>query len=59
MKGNRKKNHSCFPFAADCYFKGEDGTFKERIQVNTTGDYYLAIRNKTQKTVSILGFVYY
>lgn len=40
-------------------FKGEDGTFKEKIQVSMTGTYYLAIRNNSKSTVSVVGFVYY
>lgn len=41
------------------YFKGADGTFKEKIQVSMTGTYYLAIRNNSKSTVSVVGFVYY
>lgn len=40
-------------------FKGADGTFKEKIQVSMTGTYYLAIRNNSRNTVSVMGFVYY
>ena len=40
-------------------FKGADGTFKENIQVSMTGIYYLAIRNNSRNTVSVMGFVYY
>ena len=40
-------------------FKGADGTFKENIQVSMTGTYYLAIRNNSRNTVSVVGFVYY
>lgn len=40
-------------------FKGADGTFKEKIQVSMTGTYYLAIRNNSKSTVSVVGFVYY
>lgn len=40
-------------------FKGDDGTFKEKIQVSMTGTYYLAIRNNSKSTVSVVGFVYY
>lgn len=40
-------------------FKGADGTFKENIQVSMTGIYYLAIRNNSKSTVSVVGFVYY
>lgn len=40
-------------------FKGTDGTFKEKIQVSMTGTYYLAIRNNSKSTVSVVGFVYY
>ena len=40
-------------------FKGADGTFKEKIQVSMTGTYYLAIRNNSRNTVSVVGFVYY
>lgn len=40
-------------------FKGADGTFKEKIQVSMTGKYYLAIRNNSNSTVAVMGFVYY
>ena len=40
-------------------FKGSEGSFKENIQVSMTGTYYLAIRNNSQYTVSVVGFVYY
>lgn len=40
-------------------FKGADGTFKENIQVSMTGKYYLAIRNNSNSTVAVMGFVYY
>ena len=43
----------------DVTFKGDDGTFKEKIQVSMTGTYYLAIRNNSKSTVSVVGFVYY
>ncbi len=41
------------------YFKGADGLFRKNIQVNETGTYYLAIRNNSKNTVSVLGFIYY
>lgn len=40
-------------------FKGSDGEFKEKIEVSMTGTYYLAIRNNSKNTVSVVGFVYY
>ncbi len=38
---------------------GKDGKFNQTIRVDQSGDYYLAIRNNSDKTVNAMGYVYY
>ena len=41
------------------YAKGSDGTFNVTIQVDQTGKYYVAIRNRSSQTVTVMGYIYY
>lgn len=41
------------------YSRTTGGNFKQSIQVNQTGKYYLAIRNNSSETVKVMGFIYY
>lgn len=39
--------------------EGNNGNFELTIQVKETGKYYFAVRNNSDKTVEVMGFVYY
>lgn len=41
------------------FTSGNDGSIRTTIKINETGKYYFAVRNNTDKTVEILGYVYY
>lgn len=41
------------------FLSGENGSFNQSIRVEDNGAYYFAVRNNSNKTVTILGFVYY
>lgn len=39
--------------------KGKDGNFEMEIQAMKSGKYCFAVRNNTDQTVAVMGFVYY
>ncbi|MBS5549810.1 MAG: hypothetical protein KHX40_11560 [Oscillospiraceae bacterium] len=41
------------------YTNADGGSFNNSIRVNETGKYYLAIRNNSDQTIQVMGFVYY
>lgn len=41
------------------FTSGNDGSIRTTIRINETGKYYFAVRNNTDRTVEILGYVYY
>lgn len=41
------------------FTSGSDGSIRTTIRINETGVYYFAVRNNTEKTVEVLGYVYY
>lgn len=41
------------------YLSGEDGSCRQTLRINETGNYYFAVRNNTSRTVEVLGYVYY
>lgn len=41
------------------YLPGSDGSMRENIVINESGQYYLAIRNNDDNAVEVLGYVYY
>ena len=41
------------------YLSGEDGLCRQTIRINETGNYNFAVRNNTNRTVDVLGYVYY
>lgn len=41
------------------FTSGSNGSIKVNIQIEDTGKYYFAVRNNTDKTVEVLGYVYY
>ncbi len=41
------------------YLSGSNGNFNRTIRVNQGGYYYFAVRNNSDKTVKVMGFVYY
>ena len=40
-------------------FSGEEGSFNRSIRVDKSGEYYLALRNNTDMTVEVIGYLYY
>ena len=41
------------------FTSGSNGSIQTIIRVNETGKYYFAVRNNTNRTVEVLGYVYY
>lgn len=41
------------------FTSGSDGSIRTTIRINETGKYYFAVRNNTNRTVEVLGYVYY
>ena len=41
------------------YLSGSNGQIDQAIRVDQSGDYYLAVRNNSDKSVKATGFVYY
>ena len=41
------------------FVAGDDGSCRQTIRVNQTGNYYFAVRNNSNYTVEVLGYVYY
>lgn len=41
------------------FTSGSNGSIKVDIQIEETGKYYFAVRNNTDETVEVLGYVYY
>lgn len=41
------------------YVTGEGGSINQSIRISERGDYYLAVRNRSSKSVEVVGFVNY